>query len=301
MSISVSDHVLQMSVLEREIEKRDFALSAARSEAQKARAFKEYVHKRLDEAGVPVDPEPEHNRQHGCRIEGRLNYVLAEVQALEAEEANHEVCTNSWTDHPNEHEHPELSLEESGLAHVARWVREYKAKLAADPEGGVFDSTLKCISEGGEVFYIDPEEIEAAEATAQKARAELEDYKGRNGMTPLGRGWLPPEEATALKAEAAAYREALEDIADAGSPRNREAFVMLGAGAIRLLVGKAQNALSSSNPGAQLTEKLERYEEALKELLASCELDDLDTDEGQARGLAAMNMARAALGTGDGT
>lgn len=41
-----------------------------------ARKFKAYVHKRLDDAGVPSDPEPEHNAAHGCRIEGRLNHVF---------------------------------------------------------------------------------------------------------------------------------------------------------------------------------------------------------------------------------
>ena len=40
----------------------------------KLEAFKEYVHKRLDALGVPTDPEPEKNKEHGCRIEGRLNY-----------------------------------------------------------------------------------------------------------------------------------------------------------------------------------------------------------------------------------
>lgn len=60
------------------------ALKAAEAEnerlreaLEKAAAFKAYVHKRLDDAGVPVDPDPEHNAKHGCRIEGRLNYALA--------------------------------------------------------------------------------------------------------------------------------------------------------------------------------------------------------------------------------
>jgi hypothetical protein len=42
----------------------------------KAASFKEYVHKRLDDFKVPHDPDPEHNAQHGCRIEGRLNFVF---------------------------------------------------------------------------------------------------------------------------------------------------------------------------------------------------------------------------------
>lgn len=38
--------------------------------------FKAYVHRRLDEAGVPVDPESPH-KAYGCRIGGRLDIVLA--------------------------------------------------------------------------------------------------------------------------------------------------------------------------------------------------------------------------------
>lgn len=39
---------------------------------RKALKFKEYVHSRLDEAGVPADPTPE----AGCRVEGRLTWLL---------------------------------------------------------------------------------------------------------------------------------------------------------------------------------------------------------------------------------
>lgn len=46
------------------------------AERDKLKKFKEYVHGRLDMAGVPFDPEPEKNTEHGCRIEGRLNTVL---------------------------------------------------------------------------------------------------------------------------------------------------------------------------------------------------------------------------------
>lgn len=56
----------------------DLILIDAVEELWKLRAFKEYVHKRLDDAGVPADPEPAKNAEHGCRIEGRLNYILDE-------------------------------------------------------------------------------------------------------------------------------------------------------------------------------------------------------------------------------
>lgn len=43
---------------------------------KKLEAFKAYVHQRLDEAGVPTDPDSQH-RAEGCRIGGRLDIVLA--------------------------------------------------------------------------------------------------------------------------------------------------------------------------------------------------------------------------------
>jgi hypothetical protein len=39
-------------------------------------AFKVYVHRRLDEAGIPTDPESPH-KAAGCRIGGRLDIALA--------------------------------------------------------------------------------------------------------------------------------------------------------------------------------------------------------------------------------
>lgn len=58
-------------------------LTALRERAEKAERFKAYVHKRLDDAGVPVDP-PSVHRESGCRIGGRLDAVFAENDALRA-------------------------------------------------------------------------------------------------------------------------------------------------------------------------------------------------------------------------
>jgi hypothetical protein len=44
-------------------------------ERDAGRKFKGYVHQRLDEAGVPVDPESPHKAE-GCRIGGRLDWVF---------------------------------------------------------------------------------------------------------------------------------------------------------------------------------------------------------------------------------
>lgn len=50
-------------------------------ELRKLREFKAYVHSRLDGIGIPSDPEPEKNAEHGCRIEGRLNELERRVAA----------------------------------------------------------------------------------------------------------------------------------------------------------------------------------------------------------------------------
>ncbi len=55
------------------------SLNTALTKAEMQRdEFKGYVHGRFDAAGVPIDPEPEKNKEHGCRIEGRINWLLAE-------------------------------------------------------------------------------------------------------------------------------------------------------------------------------------------------------------------------------
>lgn len=64
------------------------ALSAQLSEAQAARealqAFKEYVHKRLDDAGIPTHPNGEHSAA-GCRIGDRLDIVFAQLEHFKAQ------------------------------------------------------------------------------------------------------------------------------------------------------------------------------------------------------------------------
>jgi len=53
-----------------------------------------------------------------------------------------------------------------GMENVARWVREYKAKM---PAGNIFDSNGQLVTEGGEVFTIDMEEFEERESELAKA------------------------------------------------------------------------------------------------------------------------------------
>ncbi len=46
----------------------------------KLMAFKEYVHGRFDKLDVPVDPYPEKNKEHGCRVEGRFDWLIAHTR-----------------------------------------------------------------------------------------------------------------------------------------------------------------------------------------------------------------------------
>jgi len=47
-------------------------------ELEKLTGFKAYVHKRLDDASVPSDPDSPH-KADGCRIGGRLDIVLSGI------------------------------------------------------------------------------------------------------------------------------------------------------------------------------------------------------------------------------
>ena len=50
-------------------------LIALREATKRLIAFKEYVHQRLDEAGIPKDPPGIHSEK-GCRVGQRLDLVL---------------------------------------------------------------------------------------------------------------------------------------------------------------------------------------------------------------------------------
>lgn len=60
-------------------------LTHERERAERAEAFKTWVHNYLDGKGVPADPDPEGNAKHGCRISGRMNWAFAKLAAAEAE------------------------------------------------------------------------------------------------------------------------------------------------------------------------------------------------------------------------
>lgn len=65
----------------------DTALNGAEEQmarADKAEAFKKWVHEFLDGIGVPHDPDPQSNASSGCRIGGRLRWLVQRADAAEA-------------------------------------------------------------------------------------------------------------------------------------------------------------------------------------------------------------------------
>lgn len=68
-----------MAMLDAQLKQKDaFRVRVTELEAERdaLATFKSYVHRRLDEAGIPTDPESPHE-EHGCRIGGRLDITLA--------------------------------------------------------------------------------------------------------------------------------------------------------------------------------------------------------------------------------
>jgi hypothetical protein len=45
-------------------------------------SFKSYVHERMDQLGVPNDPDPKRTKETGCRIGSRFNYLEAKLDRL---------------------------------------------------------------------------------------------------------------------------------------------------------------------------------------------------------------------------
>lgn len=54
--------------------------------------FKAYVHGRLDEMGVPADPESPH-REHGCRVGGRLDWIQEKLRVSPKGKSGREALT----------------------------------------------------------------------------------------------------------------------------------------------------------------------------------------------------------------
>ncbi len=86
-----------MNMMEREYEDK---LALLRGEVlkltverDKLQKFKDYVHARLDAAGVPTDPDSPHKAE-GCRIGGRLDILIAAALGHATLPAEQEVKPN---------------------------------------------------------------------------------------------------------------------------------------------------------------------------------------------------------------
>src|SRR3954471_11028183 len=114
--IEIGSNEDEFDVMARE----DRELGDALQKIEKLEAFKSYVHKRLDDAGVPSDPEPEANAEHGCRIGGRLNWLIAskEDQPSNAANATKDVILKILEDAT-----PKYNRE------LQRWLESVKAKI----------------------------------------------------------------------------------------------------------------------------------------------------------------------------
>jgi len=61
--------------LEYELRARSDELLDITAQRDALQRFKDFVHKRLDDYGVPTDPDHEGTKAHGCRISGRLKWL----------------------------------------------------------------------------------------------------------------------------------------------------------------------------------------------------------------------------------
>lgn len=55
------------------------------AQAVKLQKFKDWVHSRLDQNGVPYDPNPEKTARTGCRVGRRFEFIEGRIAELEAQ------------------------------------------------------------------------------------------------------------------------------------------------------------------------------------------------------------------------
>lgn len=68
------------------------------TKVEKLQAFKDYVHQRLDDAGIEKEPNRQHSK-HGCRIGDRLDIALR--QPTDAEQSQKLICPNCENPYPH--------------------------------------------------------------------------------------------------------------------------------------------------------------------------------------------------------
>lgn len=199
---------------EHRIAQRDAEIERLKQELSALRAFKSYVHTRLDTFSVPSDPNPGETAKTGCRIGERLNWLfrefnrhLGESDRLKAgkftKEELHNLCHNlhgietarGFADGCNEEQRKFF-----GCAPDADEVVRLKAKLAkweSEPVG-------KMITD------LRDEERESKNSDIRKLRSKIDELLNENAANV--------EENDRLKAELAESRKsgraACESLAD---------------------------------------------------------------------------------------
>jgi hypothetical protein len=117
------------------------AVAALTAERDSLAHFKQYVHARLDAAGVSPDPESPHKAE-GCRIGGRLDEVLGERDKLRAE--NEDLRANlDWAGEPEVVAGCELDLLRKRVAELEAALKPF-ASVPVHPMAG--DDTQAALS-----------------------------------------------------------------------------------------------------------------------------------------------------------
>jgi hypothetical protein len=153
---------------------------AALARAAAAENFKTWVHARLDEGGVPPDPDPEGNKRHGCRISGRMQWLFDRLET-----DRNQTRTNA---HTMEVLHARLRQERSTNATLgAKWDAEGK-RLEAEVErlkGELEWAQKPLLSETDMMRFYGDRMVEhrnnaiASRKRAEKAEADRDSFASR--------------------------------------------------------------------------------------------------------------------------
>lgn len=148
---------------------------AAIRRALAAEALKAWVHGWLDAQGVPADPDPEHTAQTGCRISGRLTWLLGRITVAEAErDTAREVLAEALEHHEALARHIEM-LRKQAAGHVehvaalkgaALTSGQYVNRLEAAC-GALLDDVARYLDRGGKLTETEAAHVEALRAVLE--------------------------------------------------------------------------------------------------------------------------------------
>lgn len=143
----------------------------AEAELQKQSAAYESWQTLFNELRVLLDQQPEEDTLSAVqRVVKERDAFTQRASSLEARLRDyHGEVDGEDVAHSDEHD---------GVSGIVAWVKKCKARLA-ETHAGIFDSSLRCVSEGCEIFYLDPEELEALQDERDELRVELAHDKQR--------------------------------------------------------------------------------------------------------------------------